>query len=494
MLGIDPQLARMSLTTALVISVCVVDSVTIAYDGSVMGSVNVMPSYLAYFEIDTATKAVNSTATSLGAIMIALFAGFIADKRGRLETLLLSAILNIVGAAITAGAQNLAMFIAGRMVLGLGMGLAQSVAGVYVAETTKPSVRALALGLYYSCWGLGGIMATGISYGCTSLEPSNWAWRLPSLLQGLAPILVIVLLPFLPESPRWLISKDRLDEGLKNIARINGTTVDDQATQFQYQEIVDRLDYEKAEGKSVPFVEIVRNAPNRRRVALALSVAPITMLTGSNVITYYYGDMLSQAGITSSKTQMEISLILSVWQLVVALGGSLVADRMGRRLLCLTSLVGCTAMFYVVGALTAVYGSSSYNPGVQGTVASIFLYLGFYSFGLTPLTQMYPPEVLSYGLRATVMGLFTLLNKACGIFVTMVFPYLFESIGWKTYMTNASWNFLFIFYVYFFWVETKGKSLEEAGDLFDDIKRSDAADLDDTDSNKDRARVNEVLV
>lgn len=165
MLGMDTQFARMSLTTALVISVCVVDSVTIAYDGSVMGSVNVMPSYLAYFEIDTATKAVNSTATSLGAIMIVLFAGYIADKRGRLQTLLLSAILNILGAGITAGAHNLAMFIAGRMVIGLGMGLAQSVAGVYVAETTKPSVRALALGLYYSCWGLGGIMATGIAYG-----------------------------------------------------------------------------------------------------------------------------------------------------------------------------------------------------------------------------------------------------------------------------------------------------------------------------------------
>lgn len=312
---------------------------------------------------------------------------------------------------------------------------------------------------------------------CMQLEPSDWAWRLPSLLQGFAPCLLIVLIPFLPESPRWLINQDRLDDGLKVLAQINGSNTDDLAVQVQYREIVDTLNYEKTEGKGIPFRDIVRTAPNRKRLVLALSLAPLTMLTGSNVVTYYYGDMLSQAGISDAQTQMQINLGLSAWQFIIAITGSVLAERLGRRLLCLTSLGLCTMMFYIVGALTAVYGSGANSSGVYGTVAAVFLYMAFYSFGLTPLTQMYPPEVLSYNLRGTGMAMNTLLFKVCGIFVTMVFPFMFASVGWRTYLINASWNVIFWVWVFFFWVETKGMTLEQIDTLFDGVKHSDAPDL-----------------
>ncbi|KAJ3521558.1 hypothetical protein NM208_g13237 [Fusarium decemcellulare] len=475
----ESQNTKILLATSLVLSACVVDSVTIAYDGSVMGSVNVMPSYVNFFNITTTTKAVNSTATHIGAILMAPFAGLIVDKRGRREGILVSAILNVLGAVISGAAQNIAMFIAGRMIIGIGVGLAQTAAGSYVSETTAPKVRAFALGMYYSCWALGSFLAAGLSYGCAQLEPSNWSWRIPSLFQGFAPVLIIFMVPFLPESPRWLIYNDRLEDGLKVLAHINGATVDDQGVQLQYQEIIDTLNFEKQVKTHAAFREIVRNALNRKRLALALSIAPLTMLTGSNVITYYYGDMLQQAGITASKTKMAINLVLSAWQFVIAVSGSLFAEKLGRRLLCLSSLGSCTAMFYIVGALTSVYGDGHVTSGVYGTVASIFLYLGFYSFGLTPLTQMYPPEVLSYKIRATGMAMFTLLAKACGIFVTMVFPFMFKSLGWKAYMVNASWNAAFWIGVYFFWVETKGKTLEEIDVLFDGVKHSDVPDLNE---------------
>lgn len=170
-MGKYSQSLQMSMTTALVISVCIVDSVTIAYDGSVMGSVNVMESYSKYFDLNTATIAVNSTAVYLGAILIAPFAGKIVDWRGRKEAIVVSCILNIIGAAISGAAQNIAMFIAGRMVIGLGMGLAQTAASSYVSETTAPRVRSLALGLYFTCWALGSFLATGVCYGVRISSP-----------------------------------------------------------------------------------------------------------------------------------------------------------------------------------------------------------------------------------------------------------------------------------------------------------------------------------
>ncbi|KAF9871964.1 hypothetical protein CkaCkLH20_10596 [Colletotrichum karsti] len=460
---------RMSLSTALVVSVCVVDSVTIAYDGSLMGSLNVMASYQKYFELTTATTAVNTCATFLGAILIGPFTGMLIDWKGRKVGLYASGIVNIIGAIIAGAAVNIAMFIAGRLIIGIGVGLGQTAAGTYVAETTAPSIRSLALGLYFSCWAVGALLAAGISYGSSALEPSDWAWRVPSILQAAPPLFVMILIYLAPESPRWLAFQDRRDEALEVLAKVNGGNNDDENVQMQFREIIETLEYEKREGQALGLKGMVRK-PNRKRLLLALSVAPLAMLTGSNVITYYFGRMLSQAGITDSTTQLQINVILSSWQLVVAVTGSTLAEKLGRRLLALGSLGACSAFFYLLAGLTAKFGTSGDKAGTYGTIACIFLFLGTYSFGITPLTAMYAPEVLSYNMRANGIAMQGILIKSCGVLVSMAFPYLFESIGWKTYIVNASWNILIWLYVYFEWVETKGLTLEEIDVLFDSQK------------------------
>ncbi|KAI8170560.1 hypothetical protein K4K49_004245 [Colletotrichum sp. SAR 10_70] len=419
---------RMSLSTALVVSVCVVDSVTIAYDGSLMGSLNVMASYQKYFELTTATTAVNTCATFLGAILIGPFTGMLIDWKGRKMGLYASGIVNIIGAIIAGAAVDIAMFIAGRLIIGIGVGLGQTAAGTYVAETTAPSIRSLALGLYFSCWAVGALLAAGISYGSSALEPSDWAWRVPSILQAAPPLFVMILIYLAPESPRWLAFRDRRDEALQVLAKVNGADASDENVQIQFREIIETLEYEKREGNALGIRGMVRK-PNRKRLLLALSVAPLAMLTGSNVITYYFGRMLSQAGVTDPTTQLQINVILSSWQLVVAITGSTLAEKLGRRVLALGSLGTCSIFFYLLAGLTAKYGA--------------------YAFGITPLTAMYAPEVLSYNMRANGIAMQGILIKSCGVLVSMAFPYLMESIGWKTYIVNASWNILIWVYIYF---------------------------------------------
>lgn len=194
---------------------------------------------------------------------------------------------------------------------------------------------------------------------------------------------------------------------------------------------------------------------------------------------YYFGTMLTQAGITDENTQLEINLGLSALQFCSALTGSALADRLGRRKLALISLGLCTMFFYMIGGFTAKYGESADRGGIYGTVVVIFLFLGSYSFGITPLTSMYPPEVLSYNIRATGAACYAMTSEVCGFFVTMVFPYMFEGIGWRTYMVNASWNVLLWVFIYFMWAETKGRTLEEISELFDGEKHSSVPDLSD---------------
>jgi hypothetical protein len=141
-----------------------------------------------------------------------------------------------------------------------------------------------------------------------------------------------------------------------------------------------------------------------------------------------------------------------------------------------------------------VYGNSTNTSGIYGTVAAIFLFQGSYSFGWTPLTVLYPPEIMNFSIRANGMAIFSFWSNAIGLLVTFAFPYALAAIEWKTYMINGAWDFLELAFVLYFWVETKGKSLEEIDEvslryqflndqlltlkLFDGVKHSDVPDLE----------------
>lgn len=290
----------------------------------------------------------------------------------------------------------------------------------------------------------------------------------------------LFVLIFVPESPRWLIGKDRHEEALEVLAVVNsGGDKADPVVLLQYREIADTIAWEKTEGRQLSFKEAYTNPANRKRLIIAISFSAMVMLPGTNIITYYFGTMLEQAGITSPTTQLEINIILTAWSLVIGVVASFFADQVGRKLLCSLSLIGQIISFYLVGGLTAAYGTSTNQSGVYATIAGIFLYNGAYAFGITPLTVLYPPEVLSYRIRGTGMGLYTMTTKLSGLFVTMVFPFALDAIGWKTYIINASFDILMVAFVVWYWVETKGLTLEEVDVRFDGVKHSSVPDLED---------------
>jgi len=288
----------------------------------------------------------------------------------------------------------------------------------------------------------------------------------------------MIILLFIPESPRWLVNRDRYDEALEVLAILNARgNRDDPIVMVQYREIRDTLAWEK--GRQLSLYRAFMTTPNLKRLLLTSTFSIIVMLPGTNIITFYFGTMLSQAGISDPTTQLEINIILTAWTFAVALVGSYFADSVGRKTLCTVSLAGQVVTFYILAGLTAAYGTSTDKPGIYGTIAMIFLYNAAYAYGITPLTVLYPPEVLSYEIRATGMGLYTFTTKLCGLLVTMVFPFALAAIGWKTYVINASADVVMLVAVLWFWVETRGLTLEEVDRLFDGTKHSDVPDWKD---------------
>lgn len=160
-------------------------------------------------------------------------------------------------------------------------------------------------------------------------------------------------------------------------------------------------------------------------------------------------------------------MILSAWSLVFSLLGTALVDKLGRRTLAIASTALCTVFIFLVGGLSALYGDGSNTSGSYATVAMMFLFMAAYSFGWTPLTVLYPAEVLNYSTRAVGMGIYNFFCNGVGLMITFAFPFSFAAIGYKTYMVNGAFNVLAVVFIALTWIETKGKSLEEINVLFD---------------------------
>ncbi|RDW68791.1 uncharacterized protein DSM5745_08551 [Aspergillus mulundensis] len=446
------------------------DSVLTGFDSSLMGSLNVMPTYNSYFTLTTATTALNTASSYIGGCMGSLVAGLIADTYGRRIAIWASAAISVLGAVIQAAAVHISMFIIGRVIIGVGLAVAATATPTFVAEVARPGYRAFALGMYYSCWGVGTLLATGVCYA-TNSWPNNWAWRLPSLLQIVPAFFAAAIVAFVPESPRWLVSRGRAAEALEVLAIVNSQAEKDDASVLaQFSEISTAVKPTNQQ-QQLPFLQSWNTKSNRRRLYLVTSFSVIVMLSGDSIITFYFGSMLSQAGITDPTTQLEVNIVLTSWNLLIAVIGSWYVDALPRKTLCALSL-GLLATFqFLLAGLTARYGETDNRSGVYGTIASIFLCTAAYRLGLTQLTVLYPAEILSYRIRASGMGLYTFTTKVAGLVNALVFPFALEDIGWKTYVVVGAVDLGMVLGVLVFYVETRGLGLEEVEALFGDEGR-----------------------
>lgn len=253
---------------------------------------------------------------------------------------------------------------------------------------------------------LGGFVAAGITYGTQGIQ-STWAWRIPSLIQGIFSVICIVILPFVPESPRFLAHQGHREAALTVIAQTYANGDEDSPVVLTaFKEIIDTLDYEKNSEQTLSFLQVFKTPSARRRILLACSAAVFSTIAGNVIASYYLGTMLTNAGITSVNKQLGINIALNAWCFVCALAGTFGIDWVGRKPTALISTTLLTIFIFIVGALTKVYGNSTNTSGIYGTVAAVFLFMGAYSYGWTPLLYMYPPEVLNYPIRANGVGIF----------------------------------------------------------------------------------------
>ncbi|GAB7359111.1 hypothetical protein MBLNU230_g5180t1 [Neophaeotheca triangularis] len=439
------------------------------FDSSLMGAINAMPSYQRTFGLsgEGSTTGIIFIIYNLGQIAAFPFCGFFADGYGRRVCIFVGCLLVLVGTAVQTTAHEMGQFIAGRFILGFGASIASAAGPAYTVELAHPAYRGIMAGAYNTLWWMGNILAGWTTYGTSvNLRDSSWAWRLPTLVQCILPGIVMAIVMFFPESPRWLIMKDRREEAIQVLAKYHGEgNPEHPLVRLQIHEICEDMAVTRNNNPWWDFKELVYTPAARYRLYMVIAMAFFGQWSGNNVVSYFMPAMVENAGITNTDTQLLINAINPIFSMIAAMYGATLLDRLGRRTMLMWGLVGALGSYVLLTAFTA---TSENNPDLAyGTIVSIYLFGIFFAWGWTPLQTLYAVECLENRTRAKGSGLNFLFLNVAMVVNTYGISVGIAEIGWRLYLVYIVWICIELVTVYFFFVETAGKTLEELSEIFE---------------------------
>jgi MFS family permease len=311
---------------------------------------------------------------SLGALMAIPFVPIVSQHLGRRWTILSASFVMIFGAAIQAGAVNTDMFLASRWVLGFGIPFAIVNASSLIGELGYEKERSTLTSLFNASWFVGALVAAGTTFGTFQME-TTWAWRIPSLLQFVPSSCQLLFMYWLPESPRWLISKDRGDEALAILEKYHAEGPDgEEYARLEFAQIQSTIAQEKELASNFAWADVIRDAPMRRRFMLAVVVGFFTQWSGNGLLSFYMKKILNLVGIKDNLTVQRVIVGNTAWGGLNAAVMALVAPRFKRRTMFLTCTTGTAVVYTVWTIASARFEIEQTSKAAIPVLVFIFVY------------------------------------------------------------------------------------------------------------------------
>lgn len=430
------------------------------YDWVVIGGAK--PFYEAYFGLADSASVQGWVMSSalIGCLVGALFSGALSDRFGRKRLLIMAAILFTLSAIGTGSSNTLYMFIAYRLLGGLGIGMASVISPIYIAEIAPAHLRGRFVAINQLTIVMGILLAQVINYLIAKPVPEGFTdamildswngqlgWRWMFWAETFFSVGFLIMAFFIPESPRWLYKAGKGERAIRILSRIAG---EEYAIQTE-KHIKETLINDTAK---VDFKDLKK--PKIRRIILIGAVfAILQQFSGLNTIFNYADEIFTAAGYGVSGMLFNVVIVGSV-NLIFTLVAMRLIDRVGRRFLMLIGYGGLAIIFAFFGGF--------YMAGLKGLImlVTVMMATGLYAMTLAPTTWVVLSEIFPNRIRGVAMSIATFsLWSACFI-LTYTFPSLNKNLGASgTFWLYAGICVLGFFFIRKYLIETKGKSLEE---------------------------------
>lgn len=345
--------------------------------------------------------------------------------------------------------------------VGLGVGAFTATVPMWVSECSHAAHRGrlvLLEGLFAI---IGVALATWIDFGFYYAQSTSVSWRFPIAFQGIFAIIVVSLVNLLPESPRWLVKKDRTEEAGDMMSRLDDMPAESTAVARDIANIQQSLIDDSNGASNNPFA--LTHNRHLHRTILALGVNLLAQMSGVNIITFYSDTILeTQLGYSGTIARI-ISGCLQIWQVFAAGLGVLLIDRFGRRRLLIFSAAG---MMISQVCLAGLQSDSSNKGASSASILFFFTALFCFPIGFFLLPFMYAAEIAPLRVRSKVTAMSAGINWLFNFMIAEVTPVGFATIGYKYYIIYVVINAFSVVVFYFFYPETKGRTLEEVDEIF----------------------------
>lgn len=413
------------------------------------------------------------------ALVGSLGAGRTSDQIGRRYTIVLASIIFLVGSVLMGYGPTYAVLLAGRCIAGVGVGFALMIAPVYSAEISAPSSRGFLTSLPELCISLGILLGYVSNYFFGKLA-LKLGWRMMLGVAGLPSIALAFGILKMPESPRWLVLQGRLAEAKEILLRVSNSK-EEAESRLRDIKLAAGIDENcnddvlvdvptNSRGKGVWKEILLRPTPAVRWILIAaVGIHFFEHATGIEAVVLYSPRIFRKAGVTRKDKLLLATVGVGITKTTFILVATFLLDRVGRRRLLLTSTGGMIVALTGLGfCLTMVEHSKEELVWALGlSIASVYVFVAFFSIGLGPITWVYSSEIFPLRLRAQGMSIGVAVNRLMNATISMTFISIYKAItiGGTFFLFGGlavlAWGFF-----YFLLPETKGRSLEEMEVLF----------------------------